>query len=223
MSLIYAIFSMHGTRKKWLSSFASFCCVFVLKEGIASFKNVWKSLCFDESGRNAAMVKCFIFCTRMRMEKQLANATSQCHSALPTVSNNLWNITPKFRATNSLSHAEKPSDFFLWIEDDGSANLRKDVENCSAATNFYRRTLQTSWETKTFRVLAFLFYCPASNKFFLFPQIEFDEKELRREITYAIKNIHGIRYVQMQIPLFEKLPKRKKAKLQKTVVNWTRN
>lgn len=24
-------------------------------------------------------------------------------------------------------------------------------------------------------------------------QIEFDEKELRREITYAIKNIHGIR------------------------------
>ena len=27
-------------------------------------------------------------------------------------------------------------------------------------------------------------------KFF---QIEFDEKELRKEITYAIKNIHGIR------------------------------
>jgi len=26
-----------------------------------------------------------------------------------------------------------------------------------------------------------------------FDQIEFDEKELRREITYAIKNIHGIR------------------------------
>jgi len=26
-------------------------------------------------------------------------------------------------------------------------------------------------------------------------QIEFDEKELRREITYAIKNIHGIRLV----------------------------
>jgi hypothetical protein len=26
-------------------------------------------------------------------------------------------------------------------------------------------------------------------------QIEFDEKELRREITFAIKNIHGIRYV----------------------------
>jgi len=25
-------------------------------------------------------------------------------------------------------------------------------------------------------------------------QIEFDEKQLRREITYAIKNIHGIRY-----------------------------
>ena len=24
--------------------------------------------------------------------------------------------------------------------------------------------------------------------------MEFDEKELRREITYAIKNIHGIRY-----------------------------
>ena len=27
---------------------------------------------------------------------------------------------------------------------------------------------------------------------FLF-QMEFDEKELRREISYAIKNIHGIR------------------------------
>jgi len=26
-------------------------------------------------------------------------------------------------------------------------------------------------------------------------QIEYDEKELRREITFAIKNIHGIRYV----------------------------
>ena len=26
-------------------------------------------------------------------------------------------------------------------------------------------------------------------------QMEFDEKELRREITYAIKNIHGIRYI----------------------------
>jgi hypothetical protein len=28
--------------------------------------------------------------------------------------------------------------------------------------------------------------------FFLF-QMDFDEKELRREITYAIKNAHGIR------------------------------
>ena len=27
-------------------------------------------------------------------------------------------------------------------------------------------------------------------------QMEFDEKELRREISYAIRNIHGIRYVQ---------------------------
>lgn len=27
------------------------------------------------------------------------------------------------------------------------------------------------------------------------PQMEFDEKELRREISYAIKNIHGIRHV----------------------------
>lgn len=26
-------------------------------------------------------------------------------------------------------------------------------------------------------------------------QMEFDEKELRREISYAIKNIHGIRHV----------------------------
>lgn len=25
--------------------------------------------------------------------------------------------------------------------------------------------------------------------------MEFDEKELRREISYAIKNIHGIRHV----------------------------
>ena len=29
----------------------------------------------------------------------------------------------------------------------------------------------------------------------VFFQIEFDEKDLRREITYAIKNIHGIRLV----------------------------
>ena len=28
-------------------------------------------------------------------------------------------------------------------------------------------------------------------------QIEFDEKELRKEITYAIKNIHGIRFVML--------------------------
>ena len=27
--------------------------------------------------------------------------------------------------------------------------------------------------------------------------MEFDEKELRREITYAIKNIHGIRYPKL--------------------------
>lgn len=29
----------------------------------------------------------------------------------------------------------------------------------------------------------------------LLVQMEFDEKELRREISYAIKNIHGIRHV----------------------------
>uniref|UniRef100_A0A674PFH8 Interferon-induced GTP-binding protein Mx n=1 Tax=Takifugu rubripes TaxID=31033 RepID=A0A674PFH8_TAKRU len=32
-----------------------------------------------------------------------------------------------------------------------------------------------------------------SRHFFLYLQMEFDEKELRREISYAIKNIHGIR------------------------------
>jgi len=36
-------------------------------------------------------------------------------------------------------------------------------------------------------------------------QMEFDEKELRREISYAIKNIHGIRYVsQTYINLFKR-------------------
>lgn len=29
----------------------------------------------------------------------------------------------------------------------------------------------------------------------LYFQMEFDEKELRKEISYAIKNIHGIRHV----------------------------
>lgn len=28
-------------------------------------------------------------------------------------------------------------------------------------------------------------------------QMEFDEKELRKEISYAIKNIHGIRHVRL--------------------------
>lgn len=30
---------------------------------------------------------------------------------------------------------------------------------------------------------------------FVFSQMEFDEKDLRREISYAIKNIHGVRQV----------------------------
>ncbi|KPP64233.1 hypothetical protein Z043_117447 [Scleropages formosus] len=30
--------------------------------------------------------------------------------------------------------------------------------------------------------------------YYVFPQMEFDEKELRKEISYAIKNIHGIRH-----------------------------
>lgn len=34
-----------------------------------------------------------------------------------------------------------------------------------------------------------------STSSFLYLQMEFDEKELRREISYAIKNIHGIRHV----------------------------
>lgn len=33
--------------------------------------------------------------------------------------------------------------------------------------------------------------------------MEFDEKELRREITYAIKNTHGIRFVGIY-PIFIK-------------------
>lgn len=35
-----------------------------------------------------------------------------------------------------------------------------------------------------------------THHFFLYLQMEFDEKELRREISYAIKNIHGIRHVR---------------------------
>lgn len=35
-----------------------------------------------------------------------------------------------------------------------------------------------------------------SSLWLIFPlQMEFNEKELRREISYAIKNIHGIRQV----------------------------
>lgn len=30
-------------------------------------------------------------------------------------------------------------------------------------------------------------------------RMEYDEKELRREISYAIKNIHGVRYVHTQL------------------------
>lgn len=33
------------------------------------------------------------------------------------------------------------------------------------------------------------------NALLFFLKIEFDEKEMRREIMYAIKNIHGIRFV----------------------------
>ena len=38
--------------------------------------------------------------------------------------------------------------------------------------------------------------------FFLsfYVQMEFDEKELRKEISYAIKNIHGIRHVCSHLP-----------------------
>ena len=37
----------------------------------------------------------------------------------------------------------------------------------------------------------YLFACV----WFVFSQMEFDEKDLRREISYAIKNIHGVRQV----------------------------
>lgn len=37
------------------------------------------------------------------------------------------------------------------------------------------------------------FYCLF---FSLFSQIVFDEKELRREISHAIKNVHGVRQVE---------------------------
>lgn len=40
---------------------------------------------------------------------------------------------------------------------------------------------------------------PWSHEPFLLLQIEFDEKELRKEITYAIKNIHGIRSVWIYV------------------------
>lgn len=34
----------------------------------------------------------------------------------------------------------------------------------------------------------------------VFSQMEFDEKDLRREISYAIKNIHGVRQVTWEVP-----------------------
>lgn len=34
------------------------------------------------------------------------------------------------------------------------------------------------------------------NFFLTLSQMEFDEKELRKEISYAIKNIHGVRQVE---------------------------
>jgi hypothetical protein len=36
--------------------------------------------------------------------------------------------------------------------------------------------------------------------------MEFDEKDLRREISYAIKNIHGVRQVPWGIPMFSSCP-----------------
>lgn len=36
----------------------------------------------------------------------------------------------------------------------------------------------------------------------VFSQMEFDEKDLRREISYAIKNIHGVRQVTWEVPMF---------------------
>ncbi|XP_049989652.1 dynamin-2-like [Alexandromys fortis] len=33
-------------------------------------------------------------------------------------------------------------------------------------------------------------------------KMEFDEKDLRREISYAIKNIHGVRQVTWEVPMF---------------------
>lgn len=38
--------------------------------------------------------------------------------------------------------------------------------------------------------------CICQQKHFSVLQIEFDEKELRKEISYAIKNIHGVRQVK---------------------------
>lgn len=38
--------------------------------------------------------------------------------------------------------------------------------------------------------------CVCSISFPAVFQMEFDEKELRKEISYAIKNIHGIRHVR---------------------------
>lgn len=40
---------------------------------------------------------------------------------------------------------------------------------------------------------------------FVSSQMEFDEKDLRREISYAIKNIHGVRQVR-GIPMFSSYP-----------------
>lgn len=34
------------------------------------------------------------------------------------------------------------------------------------------------------------------------PQIVFDEKELRREISHAIKNVHGVRQVEQRLKTY---------------------
>ena len=46
--------------------------------------------------------------------------------------------------------------------------------------------------------------CEWNQSFFLtWSQMEFDEKELRKEISYAIKNIHGVRQVETALHMLQ--------------------
>lgn len=53
---------------------------------------------------------------------------------------------------------------------------------------------------KMHSLLDSLSFALSLNILITFLQIEFDEKEMRREIMIAIKNIHGIRFILRNFP-----------------------